>query len=116
MNDIIERLRSKSPYLHGSSAERTMEEAADGNRAAAGGAARNSRPGTPFDCALNGPPRLGAKDMKWQTIKVRDYGDDWLNRLATILKMTEKMDDREREATLTFVVGKYQRRALEHKS
>ena len=29
MTDIIERLRSKSPYLHGSSAERTMEEAAD---------------------------------------------------------------------------------------
>jgi hypothetical protein len=45
--------------------------------------------------------------MKWQTIKVRDYGDDWLNRLATILKMTEKMGAREREATLTFVVEKY---------
>lgn len=48
--------------------------------------------------------------MKYQTIKVRDYGDDWLNRLAVILQMTEKMDDREREATLSFVVGKYQRR------
>lgn len=49
--------------------------------------------------------------MKWQTIKVRDYDDDWLNRLATILKMTEKMDEREREATLAFVVGKYQPRS-----
>jgi hypothetical protein len=48
--------------------------------------------------------------MKWQTIKVRDYGDDWLNRLAVILKMTEKMGEREREATLNFVVGKYQAR------
>lgn len=48
--------------------------------------------------------------MKWQTIKCRDYGDDWLNRLAVILKMTEKMDEHEREATLDFVVGKYQRR------
>jgi hypothetical protein len=50
---------------------------------------------------------------KWQTIKVRDYGDDWLNRLATILKMTEKMGDRELEATLSFIVGKYARRAFE---
>lgn len=45
--------------------------------------------------------------MKWQTIKVRDYGDDWLNRLATILKMTEKMGERELEATLAFVVSRY---------
>jgi hypothetical protein len=45
--------------------------------------------------------------MKYQTIKVRDYGDDWLNRLAVILKMTEKMDERERDATLSFVNGKY---------
>jgi hypothetical protein len=28
MTDIVERLRSKSPYLHGSSAEITMAEAA----------------------------------------------------------------------------------------
>jgi hypothetical protein len=27
--DVVERLRSRSPYLHGSSAEHTMEEAAD---------------------------------------------------------------------------------------
>lgn len=47
--------------------------------------------------------------MAWQTIKVRDYGDDWLNRLAVILKLTEKMDERELEATLDFVVGKYRR-------
>jgi hypothetical protein len=29
MTDIVERLRSKSPYLTGSSAERTMTEAAE---------------------------------------------------------------------------------------
>jgi hypothetical protein len=28
MTDIVERLRSRSPYLEGSSAERVMEEAA----------------------------------------------------------------------------------------
>jgi hypothetical protein len=46
----------------------------------------------------------------WQTIKVRDYGDDWINRLAVLLKTIAKMDEREREATLSFIFGKYQRR------
>jgi hypothetical protein len=45
--------------------------------------------------------------MKWQTIKVRDYGDDWLNRLATLLKVIGKMDECEREATLCFIIDKY---------
>ena len=49
-------------YLHGSSAERTMDRPPT-NREPAGGAARNSRPGTPFDCALDGPPPIGAKAL-----------------------------------------------------
>jgi len=37
--------------------------------------------------------------MKYQTIKVRDYGDDWINNLAVILKTIAKMDEQERDAT-----------------
>ena len=48
---------------------------------------------------------------KWQTIKVRDYGDDWINRLGVILKTIQKMGPREREATLKFIFDKYQPRA-----
>lgn len=44
---------------------------------------------------------------KMQTIKVRDYGDDWVNRLAVVCEMVEKMDERERFATLAFVNSKY---------
>lgn len=47
---------------------------------------------------------------KLQKIKVMDYGDDWLNRLAVILVTLSKMGDRERRATLAFVVGRYQDR------
>jgi len=48
--------------------------------------------------------------MKYQAIKVRDYGDDWINRLAALLKVLGKMDQREREATLCFIIDKYRRR------
>lgn len=53
---------------------------------------------------------------KWQKIKVRDYGDDWLNRLAAILKVTEKMDKQERDAMLNFVIRRYRPRVIEAKS
>lgn len=48
--------------------------------------------------------------MALQKIKVKDYGDDWINRLAVILKTIEQMSDAERAASLTFILDKYQRR------
>lgn len=47
---------------------------------------------------------------KYQNIKIKDYGDDWINRLAVILKTIEKMDRDERNATLEFVFNKFQQR------
>lgn len=47
---------------------------------------------------------------KLQKLKIMDYGDDWLNRLAVILVTLSKMDRRERDATLAFVINKYQDR------
>ena len=45
--------------------------------------------------------------MRVQIIRVKDYGDDWVNRLALVLKAFEQMEPREREASLEFVVSKY---------
>lgn len=43
-----------------------------------------------------------------QTIKVKDYGDEWLNRLAVIGDRFEAMEcDRERAAALRFFLAKY---------
>lgn len=42
-----------------------------------------------------------------QKIKVKDYGDSWVNRLAVVLVTFEKMEHAERAATLDFVVSKY---------
>ena len=45
---------------------------------------------------------------KMQTVKVRDYGDAAVNRLAVICDQIAKMpNDREREASLKFVMSKY---------
>ena len=46
---------------------------------------------------------------KFQKIEVREYGDDWVNRLAVILAAFSEMDEAELSATLNFVVQKYQR-------
>lgn len=48
--------------------------------------------------------------MKRQTVKIKDYGDDWLNRLALVLTTIEKMGPTEREASLEFIVSKYLKR------
>jgi hypothetical protein len=45
-----------------------------------------------------------------QVIKVKDYGDHWINRLAVILSTLAKMEPREREASLEFIVAKYLKR------
>jgi len=44
---------------------------------------------------------------KMQTVKVKDYGDDWINRLAVVLDQIQKMGKTEREATLDFIVARY---------
>jgi hypothetical protein len=46
-----------------------------------------------------------------QVIKVKDYGDHWVNRLAIILETLAKMEPREREASLEFIASKYLSRA-----
>lgn len=42
-----------------------------------------------------------------QTVKVKDYGDDSINRLAVILYALEGMDARERHAALAFIKSKH---------
>lgn len=42
-----------------------------------------------------------------QTIKVKDYGYDCINRLAVVLASMEKMDATERGATLRYLKSKY---------
>jgi hypothetical protein len=46
-----------------------------------------------------------------QVIKVKDYGDHWINRLAVILDTLAKMEPREREVSLEFIVAKYLKRS-----
>jgi hypothetical protein len=42
-------------------------------------------------------------------IKVKDYGDDWINRLAVVTTTFEKMSEEERGATLRFIRAKYEK-------
>lgn len=49
-----------------------------------------------------------AKRLKQQVIKVKNYGDASINRLAVVLVTLEKMDDRERNAAINFIVAKWQ--------
>lgn len=43
-----------------------------------------------------------------QVIKVENYGDDWINRLAVVLDQFEKMSGSvEQGATLQFLMSKY---------
>lgn len=44
---------------------------------------------------------------KLQKIKVRDYGDAWINRLAIVMQAFAAMSDDERGATLRFINAKY---------
>lgn len=39
--------------------------------------------------------------------KSKDYGDEWINRLALILKTIEQMGPQERDASLEFIAQKY---------
>lgn len=38
-----------------------------------------------------------------QTVQVKDYGDDSLNRLAVVLKGLEQMDETQRAAALGYI-------------
>lgn len=42
-----------------------------------------------------------------QEIKVKDYGDEWVNRLAVVGSQLEKMEPAERAAALRFFKSKY---------
>ena len=55
------------------------------------------------------------KRKKPETIylPMKDYGDPWINRLAAIVALFEKMENDEKSATLDFIVGKYVHR-IEH--
>lgn len=50
------------------------------------------------------------KKPKQRVITVRDYGDDWLNRLAVVVSTIEEMEPKEREASLEFIASKYLKR------
>ena len=49
---------------------------------------------------------------RMHVVKVKDYGDDWINRLAVVMTTLAKMEPREREASLEFIVSKYLKGAL----
>lgn len=51
------------------------------------------------------------KKKRMQTIKVTDYGDDWINRLAVVMMTFSRMGDDEREATLRYLLSKYQQKS-----
>jgi hypothetical protein len=51
-----------------------------------------------------------AKKQRMQVVKVKDYGDAWINHLAVMLTTLAEMEPREREATLEFIVSKYLKR------
>lgn len=42
-----------------------------------------------------------------QTIRVKDYGDDWVNRLAVVGSQLEKMESDERAAAFRYFKSKY---------
>lgn len=42
-----------------------------------------------------------------QTIKVKDYGSDDMNRFAVVVMALEAMDERQRWATLGYIKAKY---------
>jgi hypothetical protein len=47
---------------------------------------------------------------KMQKIKLKDYDDDWINRLAVICDRFDGMNDVERDAALRFVLARYKHR------
>lgn len=47
------------------------------------------------------------KSLPQQIIKVKNYGDDWVNRLAIVGVTLEKMESDERAAALRFFKSKY---------
>jgi hypothetical protein len=44
---------------------------------------------------------------KIQVIKVKNWGDEWLNRLAVIEDRFGKMGATERKATMNWLIAKY---------
>ena len=47
------------------------------------------------------------KRLPQQVIKVKNYGDGWINRLAVVLNQFEKMEQTERGAILRYIKSKY---------
>ena len=48
-----------------------------------------------------------AKRLKQQVIKIKNYGDDRLNRLAVVADTFEKMEPRERAAVFRWLISLY---------
>ena len=54
---------------------------------------------------------------KMQIVRIPDYGDDWINRLALVGYAFDAMeDDKERAATLTFYLQKYRRALIQNQT
>ena len=50
-----------------------------------------------------------AKRLPQQVVKVKNYGNDWVNRLAVIGSQFEKMSGtKEQAAALRFLISKYE--------
>lgn len=47
------------------------------------------------------------KRLPQQVLKVKNYGDDWINNLALALAIFEKMEANNRAAVLKFVKSRY---------
>ena len=47
------------------------------------------------------------KRLRQQIIKIRNYGNDWLNRLAIVEDTFEKMEPKERAAAFRWLISKY---------
>jgi len=47
------------------------------------------------------------KRLPMQVIKIKNYGDDWINRLAVVMITMGKMEHDERSACLKFMKSKY---------
>lgn len=44
---------------------------------------------------------------KTNSAAIKNCGDPWINRLTLIIKVINQMDDDERNATLDFIVSKF---------
>jgi len=50
---------------------------------------------------------MATTQLPAQVIELKNYGDDWINHLAQVENAFAKMDYRERQAALEWLMSKY---------